>query len=110
MDRQEYLHLVDACLRDVERWVCGLDEEEVDFATGDGLLTIEFTDGARFVLNRQTPASQMWFAAGARAWHYRWDPARRTWVDDRDGHELYARLAEVVADKLGHPVAPLQAA
>jgi len=42
------------------------------------LLTIEFPDDARFVLNRQTGASQMWLAAGARAWHYRWDPARDT--------------------------------
>jgi hypothetical protein len=46
----------------------------------------------------------MWFAAIDRAWHYDWDPARATWVDDRDAHDLYARLAEVVGAKLGRPV------
>ena len=104
MERQEYLLHVDACLQRVARWLDGLDPEEIDFSTGDGLLQIEFGDGTRFVLNRQTPASQMWFAAGARAWHYDFDPAHDSWVDDRDRHDLYARLAEVVATKLGHPV------
>jgi len=46
----------------------------------------------------------MWLAAGARAWHYRWDPARDTWTDDRDAHELWTRLADVVGQKIGHPV------
>lgn len=46
----------------------------------------------------------MWFAAGARAWHYGWDEARKTWVDDRDGHELYANIARLLEAKLGHPV------
>ena len=104
MERQEYLQHVDACIRRVERWLDRLDPDEIDFSTGDGLLQIEFNDGARFVLNRQTPASQMWLAAGARAWHYDFDAARDPWVDHRDGHDLYARLTEVVGGKLGHSV------
>ena len=77
---------------------CGADV----YSSGDGKVQLEFPDGVRFVLNRQGAASQMWFAAVDRAWHYDWDPARETWVDDRDGHDLYANLAEVVGRKLGH--------
>lgn len=105
VDRQEFLKRADECLRRVETWLGRLDENEVDFSTSDGLVTIEFPDDARFVLNRQTAANQMWLAAGARAWHYRWDPARATWADDRDAHELWTRLAEVVGGKVGHSVA-----
>src|SRR5215468_9975904 len=94
MDEQEYLRAADACLDRVGRWLGEL--EDVDVTAGDGLVTLEFDDGARFVLNRQAAARQIWLAAGARAWHFGWDDARHTWVDDRDGHDLYGRIAEVV--------------
>ncbi len=102
MDEQEYRRVADACLERAARWLG--DREDLDLATGDGLVAIEFDDGTRFVLNRQAAARQMWLAAGARAWHYGWDAARRSWIDDRDGHELFANLREVVAAKLGAPV------
>ena len=101
---QEYAQLADACLKLVERWVTRLDDEHLDCTPGDGLLVLEFEDGARFVLNRQSAACQMWLAAGARAWHYNWDDGRKTWIDDRDGHELYGRIATVVGEKLGRPL------
>jgi CyaY protein len=104
MDEQEYLQAADACLERAARWLGDL--EDLDVTAGDGLVTVEFEDGTRFVLNRQSAARQMWFAAGARAWHYGWDVARASWRDDRDGHELFARLGEVVAEKLGAPLPP----
>ena len=104
MERSTYLRLADECLARVARFGEGFDPDEMDFPTTDGVVTLEFPDRARYVLNRQAAADQMWFAAGARAWHYRWDEARATWVDDRDGHELYARIAEVVSQKIGRPV------
>jgi CyaY protein len=104
MDEHEYLQRADACLEAVARWLEGFDPDEVDFATTDGVVTLEFPDGVKFVLNRQAGASQMWFAAGARAWHYDWDAASARWVDDRDGHALFAKLGAVVSEKLGRTV------
>lgn len=105
MDEQEYLRAADACLERAARWLGDL--EDLDVTAGDGLVTVEFDDGTRFVMNRQSAARQMWLAAGARAWHYGWDAARASWRDDRDGHELFARLGEVVGAKLGVPLEPL---
>jgi len=104
MDEQAYRRAADTCLERVARWLGDL--EEIDLMPGDGLVTLEFDDGTRFVLNRQAAAHQMWLAAGARAWHYAWSDERRTWVDDRDGHDLYGRIAEVVGDKLGVRIEP----
>jgi iron-sulfur cluster assembly protein CyaY len=104
MDDHEYHLAADACLERVMRWLG--DVEEFDVTASDGLVTVEFEDGTRFVLNRQSAAHQMWLAAGARAWHYGWDVARASWRDDRDGHELFTRIGEVVAEKLGTPLAP----
>jgi CyaY protein len=104
MDPGEYQRRADACLQRVAAWLEGFDPDDVDYSVGDGKLTLEFPDGVVFVLNRQSAAGQMWFAAVDRAWHYDWDAARETWIDDRDGHELYANLAEVVGRKLARSV------
>jgi iron-sulfur cluster assembly protein CyaY len=104
MDQQEYLRRADACLAQVAKWLEEFDPDELDFSTGDGLVTLEFPDGARFILNRQAASSQIWLAAGARAWHYKWDGTRHTWIDDKDGHDLHAKLAEVVSAKIGRSV------
>ena len=101
MDRTQFTRLADACLERAAQWLEGFDPDEVDFSTSDGVVALEFADGARFVLNRQAAASQMWLAAGDRAWHYGWSAERGRWLDDRDGHELFSNLATVVGAKLG---------
>jgi CyaY protein len=106
MDPQAYGRKADACLEAIATWLEDFDPDEVDFATTDGVVTLEFPDGVRFVLNRQAAAAQMWLAAGARAWHYDWDEGAGTWLDDRDGHRLDDRIGEVVSDKLGRAVHP----
>lgn len=104
MDAKDYLREVDSALARVQTFLETFDPDEVDYSTTDGVITIEFPDRARYVLNRQTAASQMWFAAGARAWHYDWNAERRAWVDDRDGHLLFDNVARVLSEKLGRKV------
>lgn len=104
MTNQEYLHRADACLARVADWLEAFDPDDVDYSTTDGMVSLEFPSGKRFVLNRQSGNNQMWFAAGVRAWHYDWDEAGETWLDVKDGHDLYGRIAEVVGEKLGRQV------
>lgn len=104
MTKQEYLLRADDCLERVQAWLENFDPDEVDYSTTDGMVSIEFPDGARFVLNRQSGNNQMWFAAGVRAFHYDWDEPSQGWHDDRDGHDLFGKIAEVVSEKLGRAV------
>jgi len=101
LDEALFRRLSDACLAVHARWLADFDPDELDYRESDGVLTLEFADGARFVLNRQAGNGQMWYAAGARAWHYDWHAERGAWLDDRDGHELGANLRRTVAEKLG---------
>ena len=104
MTKQEYLLRADDCLSRVEAWLEEFDPDDVDYSTTDGMVSIEFPDGTRFVLNRQSGNNQMWFAAGVRAFHYDWQDDEESWRDDRDGHDLFAKIAEVVGEKIGRPV------
>ena len=105
MNEQDYYERASAFLARVSRWVDRVDDDGLDVMTQDGLVALEFDDGTKYVLNRQSGNNQMWFAAGARAWHYNWNG--EAWVDDRDGHRLEDRIVEVVVAKLGRTVAPI---
>ena len=96
----------DACLAKAAKWLEAFDPDEVDYTTGDGVVTIEFSDGVRFVLSRQRATNQIWLAAVASGFHYGWDGRSEGWREEKDHHELFARLSEVIATKLGHPVTP----
>ncbi|MFT4539285.1 MAG: CyaY protein [Planctomycetota bacterium] len=106
MEKNEFLNLADTCLEAVATWLEDFDPDEVDFTTTDGVVAIEFPNGDKFILNRQAAADQMWFAAGVRAWHYDRDTTSGTWLCDKDGHELFARIGEAISERIGRTVSP----
>jgi CyaY protein len=105
VDSQQYRLLADQCFARISAKLDGEDPDEIEVSAGDGFLTLEFGDGAKFIVSRQSATHQIWVAAGARAWHYSHDPNKNSWADDKDGHDLYARLSETVSAKLGRKLA-----
>lgn len=104
MDDREFQNAADACLARVAKWLEGLDPDDADYSTSDGSVTIEFPDGMKFILSRQSATNQIWLAAAAHGYHYDYDPASDAWRDDKDHHDLYARLAELVSEQVGHQI------
>jgi iron donor protein CyaY len=107
MNDAEFVERSDLTLSKVAKWLEDLDPDEVDYTTADGVVTIEFAGGAKFILSRQSQMKQLWLAAGSHGFHYSWDESRGIWIDDKDGHELLPRLAETISEQLGHPVESL---
>ncbi|MCL4136006.1 UNVERIFIED_CONTAM: hypothetical protein GTU68_024984 [Idotea baltica] len=104
MDTNTYAARSVACLKRVEDWLEDFDPDELDFTPSDGVITLEFGDGTKYVLNRQSAAEQVWYAAGARAWHFNYDESKGSWIDDKEGRDLYDRILETVGSKLGRTV------
>ena len=104
MDESQYRQVADTCLNKAEIWLEDFDPDELDFTPSDGVLTMEFADGTRFVLNRQGAAQQIWYAARVRAWHFNYDEDQKAWIDDKGGRELFDLITETVGAKLGRPV------
>jgi len=69
---------------------------------GEGILEIEFDDGTKLVINRNTPVREIWVAAPSGGFHFRASGGR--WVDTRDGAELGARISELLKDYTGQEV------
>ena len=59
-------------------------------------------DGSRMVINRHAAAREIWVAARAGGFHFRWDGG--AWRDTRDGTELFAALSKLVSAQSGQPV------
>ncbi len=83
-------------LRKLEQALGDTDGVEADLA-GD-ILTLEFEDGAKFVVNSHSAARQIWLSANMAAWHFAWDGA--AWRDTRSGAELFAEVGRLVSEKL----------
>ena len=81
-----------------DRW---LDEDVVDIDTQrtGGLLELSFADGSKIVVNTQPPLHEVWLAARAGGYHYKWVQGR--WLDTRDGSELLAALSRHASAQAG---------
>jgi CyaY protein len=67
------------------------------------VLTVEFNDQTRYVINSHLAARQIWLAAERSAWHFDCSADGR-WVDRKSGAELWPKLAELLGKKLGRAV------
>ena len=72
---------------------------------GGDVLTIEFDDKSRYVVNSHLAARQIWLAAERSAWHFDYSPAEHTWVEKKSSAELWSTMQRLLNTKLGRPVA-----
>ncbi len=80
-----------------------LDGIEADLQLG--VLTIEFADGIKYVVNSHRAARQVWMAAERTAWHFDYQPDEQRWIAKKSGDELVSALATVLGKKLGRAIA-----
>ena len=102
MDEREFGQRADEALERIEAALEATGvEADVELKDG-GVLEIEFEDGSRMVINRHGAARELWVAARAGGFHFRWDGA--AWRDTREGTELFAALSKLVSAQSGRSV------
>ena len=78
------------------------DRADVDLQ--EGILTVDFEDAGRLVVNKHQPNRQIWLASPVSgAAHFAWDGSR--WVSTRGGEALLEVLAADVSKLAGERVA-----
>lgn len=102
MNETEFEALAGAALQRIEQALeaSGVDAD-CELKDG-GVLEIEFADGSRIIVNRHGVAREIWVAARAGGFHFRWDGS--SWRDSRDGSELFAALSKLVSAQSGRAV------
>ncbi|MDE2440534.1 MAG: iron donor protein CyaY [Betaproteobacteria bacterium] len=102
MDDKDFNQQADVMLARIEAALeaSGVD---MDFELGaGGVLEIEFADGSKIVVNRHGVAKEIWVAARAGGFHFRWDGS--VWRDTRDNAELLVKLSQLASQQAGEPV------
>jgi CyaY protein len=99
IDEPRYLRLVTDAFKRIEDALEDVDPAAVDLDAGGDVLTLTMANGVRCVVNTQRPTRQIWLAARANAWHFSFDEASSTWLDDKGrGDELFATLGKIVKE------------
>jgi CyaY protein len=100
MTESEFHRQVDETLLRIEE---ALDASgaDVDYENAGGVLTLRFEDGSQIILNRQTPARQLWVAARSGGYHFDYDPTGARWRRDSDQRELFESLSEWASAQAG---------
>ena len=79
-------------------------DQALEAELASDILTIEFPDGARYVLNSHRAARQIWLSAERSAWHFDYLPSSKSWVAAKSGDELWTTLTQLLSAKLGTAV------
>ena len=102
MDDKEFNALADTILNRIEAALDASDAAiDFELAAG-GVLELEFADRSKIVVNRHGAAREIWVAARAGGFHFRWDGTY--WRDTRDGSELLKKLSALASQQAGEVV------
>jgi CyaY protein len=102
MDDKEFNGLADAALARIEAALEASDADiDFELAAG-GVLEIEFADGSKIIVNRHGIAREIWVAARAGGFHFRWDGT--AWIDTRDAAELMSKLSALASLQAGEEI------
>ena len=75
---RDFEEAADRTLRRLEQALSDIGGMEADLESG--ILTLEFDDGDKYVINSHRAARQIWMAANRNAWHFDWLPERSAWI------------------------------
>ncbi|MCK7583354.1 MAG: iron donor protein CyaY [Chromatiales bacterium] len=77
---------------------------DIEFENAGEILTLEFTNGTKIIINKQGAARQIWVAAKSGGFHYGYDAVSGQWRDDQSGAELFAELSRLASEQAGEEV------
>jgi CyaY protein len=100
LTEQAFERAADEALHALDRALGDLDGLEVSLSLG--VLTLEFPDGVKYVINSHRAARQIWMAAERNAWHFDYRPDDKRWIAGKSGEELWSTVEAVLGRKLGH--------
>ena len=100
MDRAEaVLQAIEACCDRINE----ASDADIDNQRVGGMVTMQFANGSQIVVNLQKPLHEIWLAARAGGFHYRFDGGQ--WQDTKGQGELFARLSSEATTQSGMALA-----
>lgn len=105
MTDPEFMDRAEALLRRIEACCDRINDEtdvDIDNQRVGGMVTLVFSNGSQIVVNLQKPLHEVWMAARAGGFHYRFDGAQ--WIDSKGNGEFFTNLTRCAAEQAGRPL------
>ncbi len=104
----QYLDHAEAALTAVELACDRINDEtdaDIDNQRTGGMITLTFANHSQIVINLQKPLQEIWMAAKAGGFHYKFNLGNNQgegqWLDTRDNSEFFAALSRYASEQSG---------
>jgi CyaY protein len=102
MTDTDYLNHAELALAAVELACDRINEAtdaDIDNQRTGGMITLTFTNRSQIIINLQKPLQEIWMAARAGGFHYKFDSSQ--WLNTKDGSEFFATLTRYASEQAG---------
>jgi CyaY protein len=102
MTDTEYQDRAEALLKAVELACDRLNETtdaDIDNQRVGGMITLTFANRSQIIINLQKPLHEVWLAARAGGFHYKFDGT--SWMDTKGNGEFFASLSRYASEQAG---------
>jgi len=103
MNESDFDRLADDAIAAIEEAV-DASGADIDYDTAGGILTLEFGDGSRIIVNKQAPLSQIWLSARLGGFHFDYDSDAECWRLQGRGDELFDALGRWCSEQAGEAI------
>ena len=101
----EYQNQAESVLKAIEQACDRLNDEsdvDIDNQRTGGMITLSFSNQSQIIINLQKPLQEIWMAARAGGFHYKFNGGQ--WLDTKDGREFFANLSRYASEQGGQPL------
>jgi CyaY protein len=96
----DYLNHAEAALAAIERCCDQLNDTtdaDIDNQRTGGMVTLTFSNKSQIIINLQKPLQEIWMAAKAGGFHYKFDGS--AWRDTKQATELFTDLSRYASEQ-----------
>jgi CyaY protein len=102
MNDSDFLDKAETLLRAVERSCDRINDAslaDIDNQRVGAMVTLVFQNQSQIIINLQKPLHEVWLAAKAGGFHYKFDSTH--WMDTKDQGEFFSCLSRFASDQAG---------
>ncbi len=101
----EFMNRAENLLQAVETSCDRINDQalaDIDNQRVGGMVTLVFLNKSQIVLNMQKPLHEIWLAAKAGGYHYKFDNGQ--WLDTKGQGEFFSHLSRCASEQAGCPL------
>lgn len=97
MEESTFNVLIDETLSNIEDAI-GATNAPIDYEINQGILTLEFPDNSKIIINRQTATRELWIAAKSGGYHLTY--YNSSWICNKTQEGLSQLLSRLCSEQL----------